>query len=179
MNAATIAFVVILLLTACTQTNESNSAQVKKDNLTEVLAMKLTSDDFKQGDMIPKEFTCQGKNINPHLAWSDIPEGTKSFALILDDPDAPGGLFVHWAVKDIPSNIMEAKQNSVPGTQLPNDYRVTQYKGPCPPALHRYFFRMYALDVERLPAENYGELYEQVEEHAIAKAELMGKYEKS
>ncbi|MBU0627919.1 MAG: YbhB/YbcL family Raf kinase inhibitor-like protein [Nanoarchaeota archaeon] len=141
--------------------------------------MKLTSNDFKQGEMIPKEFTCQGNNINPHLAWSDVPEGTKSFALVLDDPDAPGGLFVHWAVKDISTSIREIKQNSIPGIQLPNDYGIAQYKGPCPPALHRYFFRLYALDVEKLTAESYDELYEQVEEHAIAKAELMGKFQKS
>lgn len=141
--------------------------------------MKLWSNDFRNGEMIPSKFTCQGENINPHLAWSDAPNGTKSFALVLDDPDAPSGLFVHWAVKDIPAGVNEIKQNSAAGKQLPNDYGVGQYKGPCPPALHRYFFRLYALNVEELSAGTYEELYEQVKENAIAKAELMGKYKKS
>ena len=176
MKLAILVFIVLLFLTACTQ-EKTKTTNINQNN--EVINMKLTSDDFKHGDMIPRDFTCQGKNINPQLTWSDVPEGTKSFALVLDDPDAPSGLFVHWVVKDIPTNIRGVKQNSVPGIQLPNDYRMLQYKGPCPPALHRYFFRLYALDVERLPAESYDELYEQVEEHTIAKAELMGKFVKS
>ena len=173
MKWVIIVFIALIFLTACSKEKAVEKIQ------NEVLNMKLASNDFKQGDMIPRDFTCQGKNINPQLEWSDVPGGAKSFALILDDPDAPGGLFVHWAVKDIPSSIREIKQNSVSGTQLPNDYRVLQYKGPCPPALHRYFFRLYALNIEKLSAENYDELYKEVKQHTIAKAELMGTYQKS
>jgi len=141
--------------------------------------MKLTSNDFNEGEMIPAKFTCQGDDINPHLAIEDVPSGVKSFALIFDDPDAPGGLWKHWLVKDIPADVKEINQDSVPGKQIVNDFGKEGYGGPCPPALHRYFFKLYALDVETLDANDADELYKQVEEHTIAKAELMGKYEKS
>jgi len=143
-------------------------------------SMKLTSDDFKEGEMIPRKFTCQGEDINPHLKWEDVPEGTKSFALIVDDPDAPMGTWVHWLVKDIPPEVREIPQNSVPGKQVINDFGKEDYGGPCPPSgVHRYFFKLYALDVEKLEAENKEDFYREVEKHAIAKAELMGRYQKS
>lgn len=181
-------FLILILLSSCAMTpdtakkgNIAHSAQEPtKEQEPEVRGetMRLTSDDFIEGGLIPKKFTCQGENINPQLAWIDIPPGVKSFALIVDDPDAPGGLFKHWLVKDIPSDSREIKQDSVPGTQIANDYGMERYKGPCPPALHRYFFKLYALDVEGLGAKTAEELYDQVEEHVIAKAELMGKYKK-
>ncbi len=161
-------------------TEKTVPEQIEKPIQEGVEIMKLRSNDFKQGGMIPRKFTCQGEDINPHLAWSDVPAGTKSFALIVDDPDAPMGTWVHWLVKDIPANVKEIKQNSVPGNQVENDFGKEDYGGPCPPSgVHRYFFRLYALDVKSLDASDKGEVYRQVEEHAIAKAELMGKYSKS
>ena len=173
MKEVILSLILVLFLLACTA--EKPVEKIQK----EVLNMNLRSNDFNEGEMIPSKFTCQGEDINPHLAWDDVPEGIKSFALIVDDPDAPGGIWVHWLVKDIPADVTEIKQNSVPGNQVTNDFGKEDYGGPCPPALHRYFFRLYALDVEALEANDKGEFYRRVEEHAIAKAELMGKYEKT
>ncbi len=142
--------------------------------------MKLSSEAFKQGELIPKKYTCQGANINPKLKFDDVPKNTKSFALIVDDPDAPMGTWVHWLVKDIPGNAKEIKENSIPRTQVTNDFGKENYGGPCPPSgVHRYFFKLYALNVETFEADDKKEFYQQVKEHAIAKAELMGKYEKT
>jgi Raf kinase inhibitor-like YbhB/YbcL family protein len=141
--------------------------------------MKLTSVDFKEGGMIPRKFTCQGEDINPSLAWNGAPEGTKSFALIVDDPDA-SIVWAHWLVKDIPADTTGIKQGIVPGIQIKNDNGEENYGGPCPPSgVHRYFFKLYALDVEKLNANNKKELYAEAESHAITKAELMGKYQKT
>ncbi|MBW2989958.1 YbhB/YbcL family Raf kinase inhibitor-like protein [Candidatus Woesearchaeota archaeon] len=142
--------------------------------------MKLRSDDFEEGGMIPSKFTCQGENINPHLAWLDVPEDAKSFALIVDDPDAPAGTWVHWLVKDIPADAREIKPDSIPGAEVLNSFGKEGYGGPCPPSgVHRYFFKLYALDVESFEAEGKADFYKKAEEHKIAKAELMGRYEKS
>jgi len=169
-----IALVLLLFLVACSQ-EKPQTERIEG----EVEIMKIWSNDFKNGDMIPRKFTCQGEDVNPHLALDGVPAGTKSFALIFDDPDAPAGTWIHWIVKDIPADVREIKENSVPGEQLSNSWGKEEYGGPCPPALHRYFFRLYALNVEHLDAENSEELYPQVEEHLITKAELMGKYKKS
>jgi len=164
--------VLVLFLLACTVDVQEVESEVRN--------MKIRSNDFNEGDMIPAKFTCQGEDINPHLAFEDVPSGVKSFALIFDDPDAPVGTWVHWLVKDIPSDVTETQQNSVPGNQVANDFGKEAYGGPCPPlGVHRYFFRLYALEVESLDASDKGDFYKQAEEHAIAKAELMGKYEKS
>jgi len=155
---------------------------VKQDQIItpEVVTMKLKSTAFNQNDMIPAKFTCQGEDINPDLSWEDVPEGTKSFALIMDDPDAPMGTWIHWLVKDIPANVKEIEENSVPGKEVDNSFGRGNYGGPCPPSgVHRYFFKLYALNVESLEAENSDDLYKQVEQHKIEEAVLMGKYTKS
>lgn len=141
--------------------------------------MKLTSDAFEHNGMIPRKYTCQGQDINPQLAWDDVPEGTKSFALMLDDPDAPMGTWVHWLVKDIPADVIEIKENSVSGTEVENDFGRDSYGGPCPPSgVHRYFFRLVALDVETFDVSDKIDFYEKVERHKIEEAMLMGKYTK-
>lgn len=180
MKGVVLGFILVLVLVACTTEKvvQEPITQIEQP-VKEALKMNLKSNDFNEGDMIDAKFTCQGEDINPHLAWDDVPEGVKSFALIVDDPDASAGTWVHWLVKDIPANAREIGQNSVPGNQGANDFGKEEYGGPCPPALHRYFFRLYALDVESLDATDKGDFYKQAEEHAIAKAELMGKYVKS
>ena len=181
MKKGVVILSLVFFLIACTAEKpaEQTKEQIQKIKM-EVEIMKLTSNDFKQGGAIPKRFSCQGENVNPHLAWADVPAGTKSFALICDDPDAPAGTWVHWLVKNIPANVKEIRQNSVLGEQVENDFGKEDYGGPCPPSgTHRYFFRLYALDVEELEADNKDDFYSQVEEHAIAKAELMGTYKKS
>lgn len=143
--------------------------------------MKLYSSDFKNGEMIPMRFTCLGEDINPQLAWTGVPYDTKSLALIVDDPDAPMGTWVHWLVSDISAGDSEISRDSVPlgAKQVVNDFRKTGYGGPCPPSgVHRYFFRLYALRVSKLRARNKKAFYKKVKKYSIAHAELMGKYSK-
>ena len=140
--------------------------------------MKLESLDFENQGFIPKKFTCDGEDINPGLIIEDVPEGTKRLALIMEDPDAPMGTWVHWIVFNIPvTDIIE--ENSVPGIQGINDFRKLEYGGPCPPSgTHRYFFRLYALD-EKLSLKEgctKKELEEAMEGHILATAELVGLY---
>jgi len=141
--------------------------------------MKLKSKDFENGGMIPSVFTCDDRDISPHLAWEDVPEGAKSFALIVDDPDAPMGTWVHWLLCNIPPNLREMQQNTVPSSalQVKNDFGKTNYGGPCPPSgVHRYFFKLYALNTPSLEGINEKNFYDKVKEHKIAEAVLMGKY---
>ncbi len=142
--------------------------------------MKLESLEFENNGFIPQEFTCEGKDINPGLIIEEIPEGTKRLALIMDDPDAPMGTWVHWVVFNIHvTDVIE--ENTVPGTQGINDFRKLEYGGPCPPSgTHRYFFKLYAID-EKLHIEEgckKKELEEAMEGHILAKAELIGLYER-
>ena len=141
--------------------------------------MKLRSNDFSHEDMIPSKFTCDGEDISPHLAWEEVPEETKSFALIVDDPDAPMGTWVHWLLCDIPVDTRAILQDSVPNQakQVRNDFGKNEYGGPCPPSgVHRYFFKLYALNVEKLEADNKKSFYREVESHKIDEVVLMGKY---
>jgi Raf kinase inhibitor-like YbhB/YbcL family protein len=146
--------------------------------MREVRGMKLTSPSFKHNGRIPVMFTCDGENINPALDIEDIPEDAGSLALIVDDPDAPGGTFDHWIVFDIPvsSGIGE---NSVPGVQGTNDFKRKDYGGPCPPSgEHRYVFRIFALDDKLDLAEGAGrdEMERAMEGHVLESAELVGLY---
>jgi Raf kinase inhibitor-like YbhB/YbcL family protein len=143
--------------------------------------MKIYSKDFQHGGMIPRIFTCQGKNINPQVAWSGVPPEAKSLALIVDDPDAPMGTWVHWLICDIDPSYAGIDRESVPrgAMQVNNDFRKPDYGGPCPPSgIHRYFFKLYALKVKKLGANNKRTFYKLVKSHAMARAVLMGKYTK-
>lgn len=113
------------------------------------MQMTLSSPEFENGASIPTRFTCDGNNINPTLRIENVPAGTKSLALILEDPDAPPGTWVHWIIYDIPVTLW-IDEDSIPGTQGTNDYDVKQYRGPCPPSsrTHRYVFKLCALDIE-------------------------------
>ncbi len=141
--------------------------------------MRLKSNEFENEGMIPQMFTCDGRDLSPHLAWDDVPEGVKSFALIVDDPDAPMGTWVHWLACNIPPDVREIPQGSVPSgaAQVKNDFGKPEYGGPCPPGgTHRYFFKLYALNVGVLEGVNENNFYKMVEEHKIAEAVLMGRY---
>jgi Raf kinase inhibitor-like YbhB/YbcL family protein len=141
--------------------------------------MKLKSNDFGHEGMIPSRFTCDGRDVSPHLSWEDIPKGTKSFALIVDDPDAPMVTWVHWLVANIPSHVHEMPRGVVPSgaQQVKNDFGKANYGGPCPPrGMHRYFFKLYALGVEILEGVDERNFYQKVEEHKIEEAVLMGRY---
>ena len=143
--------------------------------------MKLTSSAFAHNAPIPTKYTCQGEDINPPLSISDIPEGAISLALIVDDPDAPMGIWDHWLIWNIkPANQIE--EDSSPGIQGQNSWGRSDYGGPCPPSgTHRYFFKLYGLDLN-LDLHNGAtktELENAIQGHIIEQAELIGLYKKS
>ncbi len=147
---------------------------------TRAFAFELTSPAFKHNEMIPTKFTCQGNDINPELNISNTPAGTKSLALIIDDPDAPMGTWVHWVVFNIPP-VQKIKENSIPGIQGYNDFKRVNFGGPCPPSgTHRYFFKLYALDsmLKLSEGATKTDVEGAMKSHILAQTELMGLYKK-
>lgn len=143
--------------------------------------MKLTSPEFYETTTIPPKYTCDGEHINPPLTISDVPEDAVSLALVVDDPDAVSGTFVHWAVWNIDPSITEIKENSIPtgGFEGNTSGGSPGYFAPCPPSgTHRYFFKLYALDTRLDPdVKMTKEKLEAVmKNHILAKAELMAVY---
>jgi len=141
--------------------------------------MNLLSEDFEENVAIPSRFTCDGEDICPRLHWEDVPKETMSFALSMTDPDAPSGTFIHWLVHDIPKDVRSIERGGLPSgaQQVRNDFGKERYSGPCPPSgTHRYYFRLYALDIDHLRGVNKGNFFKLVEERTVAKAELMGTY---
>ena len=150
------------------------------------MSFVLDTKAFPKGGEIPVKYTCSGDDVSPALSWSGAPQDAKSFALIVDDPDAPSGTFTHWVVYDLPATARQLSENVSKsedvsgGRQGRNDFRRVGYGGPCPPPgkPHRYFFRLYALNAAlNLPA---GASRQNVEAamrgHVLAQAELMGKF---
>ncbi len=158
----------------------------------ETMQLSLTSPAITDRGRIPRKYTCEGDDISPPLSWSGTPEGTKSFVLIIDDPDAPDPAaprmtWVHWVLYNLPSTVTELpegvlKEALPAGTcEGQNDWKNLGYGGPCPPiGSHRYFHKLYALDVvlPELGASTKGELEEAMQGHILAKAVLIGTYEK-
>ena len=141
--------------------------------------MKLESKSFPKEGMIPRLYTCDGDDCSPHLIWSEFPEDSKSFALSVIDPDAPGRDFIHWLIINISAGVTEIAEREVPegAEQIVNDFGMKEYGGPCPPSgTHRYFFTVYALDTEKLFSINKGNFVDEVKRHTIDSAQLMGKY---
>ena len=142
-------------------------------------AFKVTSTAFKEGEQIPEKYSNKGKNVNPDLKIENVPVGTKSLALMVDDPDAPNATFVHWIVKNIKPDTMDIPENSCPGEGVGNSFGVKTYGGPAPPeGTHRYYFHVYALPVEKLESETLDEFKNDVKKLKLAEAILMGKYTK-
>jgi Raf kinase inhibitor-like YbhB/YbcL family protein len=150
--------------------------------------IKVTSKAFQEGGMIPKEYTCDGANQSPPLAWDSAPEKTKTFALIADDPDAPGKTWIHWVVFNLPSSARGLPEN-VPvqdvidagGRQGTSDFHKVGYGGPCPPGgVHRYYFKLYALDAELMldSSATKEQLLKAMEGHVLAEGQLMGIYQR-
>lgn len=142
---------------------------------------QLTSSAFVDGKAIPKKFTCQGANVSPALQWSGTPVGTKSFALIMDDPDAPQGTFVHWVLFNIPATIKELKEGEMQGIGGSTSFNKKVYGGPCPPeGTHHYHFKLYALNTILLlqPGATKEQLLTAMKNHIIDQAELVGTYKK-
>jgi Raf kinase inhibitor-like YbhB/YbcL family protein len=156
------------------------------------MPLSLSSPAFAHGGGIPRKYTCDGEDVSPPLEWRDAPVGTRGFALIVDDPDAPDPraprvVWVHWVLYDLPSTAASLQEGAARGG-LPlgtreglNDWKRTGYGGPCPPiGRHRYFHKLFALDAELpdLGSPTKTQLLEAMEGHVLAQAELMGTYEK-
>jgi Raf kinase inhibitor-like YbhB/YbcL family protein len=156
------------------------------------MALRLSSTAFEHLGRIPRRYTCEGKDVSPPLSWTDPPPGTKSFALLVEDPDAPDPqapkmTWVHWILYDIPADV-RGLEEGIPPERLPdgtlegrNDWKRTGYGGPCPPiGRHRYFHKLHALDARLsdlgLPAR--AQLLKAIEGHVLGGAELIGTYQK-
>jgi len=149
----------------------------------------LTSPAFQAGAEIPRKYTCDGEDVSPPLRWENAPGGTKAFATIADDPDAPGGTWVHWVIYDLPAETKELTEG-LPKTEVIaggakqgiNDFRKVGYGGPCPPtaAAHRYYFKLYALDAATglKPRATKEQVLEAIKGHVIGEAELIGRYKR-
>ncbi len=151
------------------------------------MAFKLIITGFAEGGTIPNLQSCEGADLSPSLEWSGEPRDSRSFAIIVDDPDAPGGTWNHWLLWDIPASVHALAQGFKPG-QLGqsgnNDFGKSGYNGPCPPrghGPHRYFFRLYALNVPSLglrAGAKRAELDRALKEHVLAETVYMGRYER-
>lgn len=146
--------------------------------------MILTSPSFENNGFIPSKFTCDGGDINPELHIQNVPGGTKSLALVMDDPDAPGRTFTHWLVWNInpETTLIKEESSASESSEGATDFDRVGYGGPCPPSgvPHRYFFKLYALDVilELRAGAIKNELEKEINKHLIAKAELVGLYKR-
>lgn len=150
------------------------------------------SEAFRTGETIPTKYTCDGKDISPPISWTDIPSDTRSIVLIMDDPDALGGTFVHWVAFNIPYNIRILPEGIPKHSSLTpwpfgdssyqgiNDFGGIGYRGPCPPPgrFHRYFFKVYALDIKLplAPGSSKSDVEREMYNHILAKGELIGTY---
>lgn len=149
-------------------------------------SITLTSTAFAQGESIPAKYSCDGEDISPPLGWSDPPQGTQSFVLIADDPDAPAGTWVHWVLYNLPPESRALPESLTPdaepaagGQHGENSWRRLGYGGPCPPGgTHRYFFKLYALDsqLDLAAGETKDQVLQAMEGHVLAQTELMGTY---
>ena len=155
----------------------------KSDNGKITTNMTISSSAFSNNAAIPSKYACDGEDINPPLSISDVPENSKSLALIIDDPDSPSGAFTHWTVWNIDTSIKEISENSVPksGVEGMTDFGKIGYGGPCPgTGKHRYFFKIYALDINLKLAKGAAkkDIENAMTGHVSAQAELVGLYQR-
>jgi Raf kinase inhibitor-like YbhB/YbcL family protein len=146
--------------------------------------LEMTSDAFQNGQSIPRDYSCDGAGQSPALHWGDPPPGTKSFALVVDDPDAPSGTFRHWGVYDIPASARSIAGGQHVGTEVDNDKGTKGYTGPCPPkghGPHHYHFKLFALDTDKLglgAGARIADVEHAAGQHSVAEGELVGIYER-
>ena len=189
MKRITFLLLAIVLLSACAPA-PAEPAQTIEDPLAmeDAVSIQLTSTEFANEAPIPEKYTCKGENISPVLAWGEPPAGTQAFALIMDDPDAPAGTWVHWVLFNIPASARGLPESFPPDLTLPDgsmsgnsSFGGPGYGGPCPPSgTHRYYFKLYALD-EMLgisPGADKGELEKAMVGHILGTGELMGTFSK-
>lgn len=152
------------------------------------MSLRLTSSAFQEGGLIPAEYTCAGANVSPPLKWGDVPAETKALALVVDDPDAPRGTWVHWVVYNLPAATRELAAGVPAQVELPgggrqgrNDFGQTAYGGPCPPSgTHRYYFKLYALNarLDLPPGATKQDLLRAMYGHILDEGQLMGRFKK-
>ena len=179
--------VLALVALASCGANGSTSKQMKGDDPVEnanVAKLTLTSAAFADGQPIPVKYTCDGADETPTLNWGDPPPGTRSFALVVDDPDAPHGTFRHWGAYDIPATARSIGSAKHVGAAVNNDRGKIGYGGPCPPKgdkPHHYHFKLFALDVEHLaiaPSAKVVDVENAAAKHALAQGALVGTYQR-
>ena len=153
------------------------------------MALSISSSAFQEGERIPTKYTCEGQDISPTLMWGESPAGTRSFALIMDDPDAPGGVFTHWVLFNLPADTRELPEAVPAQSPLPSgalqgksDFGKTGYGGPCPPpgSPHRYQFTLYALDqpLDLKSGASKKQVLEAMQGHILAQGQLTGIYQR-
>jgi len=179
-----------LAVTACGNGEEMREpVEAELGEEETAVSLELMSTAIDEGAPIPVEFTCDGDNLSPPLNWTGVPPGTRSLALVVDDPDAPRGTWVHWVVYDIPRDVVDLPEALPDDRELPfgarhgtNDFKNLGYGGPCPPpgGPHRYFFKLYALDraLNLEPGSTKQELLSAMEGHILAEGQLMGSYQR-
>ena len=181
--------VFLIILVAVIQGCVSSNMEIRDEGADNMQNISISSEAFQEGGKIPVEYTCDGKDVSPALSWSGVPAGAKSIVLIADDPDAPGGRFVHWVLYNIPPDTQELPKG-IPGNRTLKDGSIhgstdfgkskIGYGGPCPPPgkPHRYYFKIYSLDTkpDLAPGASAVEVDKAMSGHITAKGELMGKY---
>jgi len=172
--------ITIALLTICVAPAAVGTARKGGGKMEE---LKIASPAFADRGNIPAKYTCDGSDVNPPLTIQNVPAGTKSLALIMDDPDAPSGMWVHWLVWNINPATREIAENTVSRESISgkNDWHRNSYGGPCPPSgTHRYFIKLYALDATLAlsGASTKSDLEKAMEGHILAEAQLLGLYKK-
>jgi len=177
----------LVMLPGCAQRQPEAQAPVATPPVAKA-EMKLTSAAFKEGQPIPRTYTCDGVNVSPPLEWNGVTKTAKTIAIVADDPDAPGGTWVHWVLYNLPAdnigmveNMPATEKLAAGGFQGQNDFEKIGYGGPCPPSgTHRYFFRIYALDSE-LPLNagaTKAQLLSAMEGHVVSQGQLIGTYKR-
>jgi hypothetical protein len=175
--------ILAIMISGCDR--QKGPGEVSEERSRE-MAIIVSSSAFQEGGVIPAKYTCDGNDVSPPLKWAPVPEGTKSIALISDDPDAPMGTWVHWVMWNIPAGVSELAEYVPPKPELPDgsrqgisNFRRCGYGGPCPPSgVHRYYFKIYALDTMLdLPSSaRKADLLKAMKGHILAEGQLMGKY---
>lgn len=184
--AILLVFLLLLLLGCGPRAAKPEEKAAPAEGVPTAVGFELVSPAFAAGQAIPVRYTCDGEDISPPLRWGEPPEGTQSLALIMDDPDAPVGTFVHWVLFNLPATASELPE-AVPsdaelaggGRHGQNSWKRLGYGGPCPPGgTHRYFFKLYALDapLDLEAGASKQQLLKAMEKHILARAELMGTY---
>ena len=164
------------------EANETNGATAVEN--TTLAKLDLESDGFHNGQPIPAQYTCDGADQSPALKWGEPPPETKSFALILSDPDSPGGPFGHWGAYNIPASARSLQAGQPISAQAVNDFERPGYGGPCPPrghGPHHYHFKLFALDADKLPlaaSARVIDVEKAARRHAIGEGDLIGTYER-